>query len=343
MAPKYRGNSDDWWDDENSRTGNVRSSPNKKKKKSTGESFVPFEKANAIVTEVFPNQCRARMLVTGEEMLCKYRRAQVFGDKKERSPVAVGDRALVERVGTNDGVISARAERRNSLARPAPDRDEEAHVIAANLDCLAIVCSVVHPDFSPGLVDRFLVAAHANQIQPIIVVNKIDQLRPAQWKGYLDVGYHLYEVSAKDGLGLSQFLKEIEGKTVAFCGHSGVGKTSLLNAMLTSSERKVGSVSGVTGKGRHTTTSAILLQGPNGSSWIDTPGVREFGLFGIGTADLCNYFPEFKVAGCDHDNCRHWDEEGCEVKKGADSEYWRYPSYRRIYQSLLEDEAAEGR
>ena len=222
--------------------------------------------------------------------------------KRERSPVCVGDRVRVEA-----GVVVGRAERRSVLLRPAPNsREMLLHALAANLDFLVVVASARQPDFSPGIVDRFLVAASSQKIPAVVCVNKADLFEagaPRLWSAYPGA----LEVSASTGA-LGALPGLVAGKTTAFCGNSGVGKTSLLRRLLgDEAYGRVGAISGSTGKGRHTTTGALLLAGPAGASFIDTPGVMNFGLVGVTKANLLAHFPELAVAakacaaGCAHD------------------------------------------
>ena len=326
MSPKFKGDSDDWLDEEES-SGISRSS-GKKKLKSKSVSL-PDDEANAVVVEVFPNQCAVRMDVAQLEFLCTYRRASLVGKKddetRERSPVAVGDRVLVQTLDHQSGVIEGVCERKNQLARPAPARATK-HVLVSNVDLLVMVAAAQNPDFSPGLVDRFLVAAAAQKIDVILCINKIDLNQDASaWSLYRDIGILVIEVSAKREMGISELRAAIGDRRTVFCGHSGVGKTSLLNVLLNQS-KKVAEISESTGKGRHTTTAAVLLRG---SSFIDTPGVREFGLFGMSPEQLVQYFPEFSKLKCKAVSCLHAGETGCQATALP-----RYSSYRRIFESL---------
>ena len=328
---KYRGDQNDWLDDQSHRGA-------KPKKKGNAQRSLSADQATATVAEVFPNQCRIRW-DSGQETPATYRRAAVLErgatGPRERAPVAVGDRVKAERSG-DTGIVAGVAERRNRLIRPAPDHaDTLIHVIVANLDALAIVTATLNPDFSPGLVDRFMVAASAQGIPVILCVNKIDLWQPGTesplWHLYRDLGTEVHEVCAKSGTGIETLHQALRGKTVAFCGHSGVGKTSLLRKLLGTQFGQIGDVSDFTGKGRHTTSSAVLLPGPEGTQWIDTPGVREFGLIDISPETLRDHFPEFTEsrASCTPKACLHLNEEGCAVRG-----FPRYTSYRRILESL---------
>lgn len=340
MTPKFRGGSDDWLDDEDS--SNKKS--HKKKTAKPTDGPLAITESNATVVEVFPKLCKVK-LDSGGLRLCSYRRASVMAPHPDgirtRSPVSAGDRVRVTSSDPTSGVVESVCARENFLARPAPDRDGKMiHVLAANLDYLAIVASTKNPDFSPGLVDRFWIAAKRAMIQPVLILTKtdlIDRTNPNRpWQIYQDLGVPFFEVCSKNESGLTEVLAYFTGKRVAFCGHSGVGKTSLLNSLLKnftgSVQGKVGDVSDLTGKGRHTTTGAVLIDGPSESQWIDTPGVREFGLWGISPEELRIFFPEFTTASCSAKGCAHQDEVDCQARRMP-----RYDSYKRILTSLLED------
>jgi ribosome biogenesis GTPase len=344
MAPKFKGDSDDWLDDEKSGRGkNVRLRPKKAvHAKSVG---LPFEQANAVVAEVFPNQCRVKLDSDHSEILCSYRRAQVVSKTKaeirERTPVAVGDRVLVQVTGTDTGVIEGICERKNCISRVAPGRDSENfhHVLAANIDLLVIVAACQDPQFVPGIIDRFLVVAESEGVDAALCITKIDlsateghasEANPP-WEIYKKYEYPVFEVSSTRSTGIEELKKHILGKTVVFCGHSGVGKTSLLRVLLEKEIGKIGQVNEQTGKGRHTTTGAVLLGGPDHSQWIDTPGVKEFGLSKITPKLLSQFFPEFRDLPCQKAGCQHWEETHCDARQQP-----RYLSYKRILADLLE-------
>lgn len=333
MVPKFRGGSDDWLDDEDSR--GAKAAKERKVSHARAEELPP-ERANATVVEVYPNQCRVRLDADGARLLCPYRRmgVQKKSRVRERTFVAVGDRVVVSATGSQDGVVEGVCRRLNKLSRPAPGREEGAleHVIAANLDRVVIVASCREPRFSPGLVDRFLVAVQAAGISPVICLTKVDLREPGspdEWDLYRKLGFAVFEVSAKTESGISELKALLTGKRVLFCGHSGVGKTSLLRALLGEEIGRIGDVSLATGKGKHTTTSTVLLGGPEGSSWMDSPGLREFGLLEVKESDLHRYFPEFQDLGCFHAGCTHTGEERCNAR-----ELPRYASYLRMFRSL---------
>ncbi len=285
--------------------------------------------ATGVISEVFPKM--ANVILDQDEskrVLCSYRRGQIVdrdAEWRERSPVAPGDRVKVHLYGSKDGVIEEVEPRRNFISRKAPGREGKImHTIAANLDFVVITSSLHEPDFSPGLIDRFLIATTVAQITPLIVINKMDldsgSERP--WQLYEDLGYRCFPVSTRTGAGLEVLRGVLKSKTSAFCGHSGVGKTSLLSLLFGETVGKVGEVSGVTGKGKHTTTVSKMIAAGEGTRFIDTPGIKEFGLIHVGPKDLIQYFPELYEL---------------QIKREPYEHLPRFESYLRI-KAALEDE-----
>lgn len=331
MVPKFRGDSEDWLDDEASQLRKKKFSPKPRDKRCLDHS-------KATVMEVFPNQCRVRMHLGGTEALCTYRRASLVGSQKliqrERTLVAVGDEVFVQLNADHSGVIEGVSPRKNALFRPAPGRETNPtlHVLAANVDFVVIVASAHCPEFSPGLVDRFLIATEAAGLSPLICITKMDLVsvdQPKPWQLYQELNYPVLELSLRPLVGIRELEQKIDEKTAVFCGHSGVGKTSLFRELLKEQVGKVGVVNEITGKGQHTTTGAILFQKTLNSKWIDTPGIREFGLAHLSSEELAQYFPEFKSLECNKYACLHWNEPNCFAQ-----ELPRYHSYRRIFESL---------
>ena len=329
--PKYRGNSEDWLDESRS------FKKTKEKAKPESKSVeVEIEKSNATVAEVFQNQCRVRVDgAVDSEILCSYRRTQVAGSKeyeRGRSPVVVGDRVVIE-VNGQSGVVTGVCKRKNQMMRLTPTR-ETSHIMAANIDYVVIVVSAKNPLFASGFLDRMLIYCESQLIDPIICVTKIDLITKGEahpWDLYRSIGYRVVEISILQEIGIEILRELIFERKTFFCGQSGVGKTSLLRVLTQVNFGKVAEISAQTAKGRHTTTSSILL--PH-TEWIDSPGVKEFGLRKSFLENLPAYFPEFRGVSCLDPDCRHDSEEGCNVK-----ELPRYKSYMRIYRSL---QAGEG-
>ncbi|MBL7745492.1 MAG: ribosome small subunit-dependent GTPase A [Chitinophagaceae bacterium] len=266
------------------------------------------------------------------------------------NPVAVGDEVDidVENETEETAIITEILPRRNYINRQSPRHKHQHHIVAANLDQSLLVATLKEPRTSQGFIDRFLVASEMYHVPAIIVFNKSDLYRKKeiekyeQWKEmYEQVGYKVFLASAGNQEGIEEIKKELAGKTTLISGHSGVGKSSLLNVILPDAELKTGEISGWSGKGQHTTTFAEMFDLPGGGCIIDTPGMREFGLVDIEKQEVSHYFPEMRerLVNCQFNNCLHVNEPGCAVKQAvADGEISedRYVSYVNILDSIEE-------
>ena len=264
--------------------------------------------------------------------------------------LAVGDRVRIRRAGPQSGQIIEILPRRNCLARrsavPMPGAHAFEQVIAANLDLLLPVLSTAAPAPTWNLLDRFLVSAESLAIPCLVIITKVDLGRQpdgtvdeslqAEAELYQRIGYPLLFTSAASGEGLGELQAALHGQTAAFIGKSGVGKTSLLNALQAGLGQRVHEVNRVTGKGRHTTTAVELYRLDCGAALVDTPGIREFGLWDVDAADLALYFPEMRpyVGRCKFGlGCRHDAEPGCALRRAVmDGQVSsrRYQSYLKL-------------
>jgi ribosome biogenesis GTPase len=266
------------------------------------------------------------------------------------NPVAVGDQVTfeIESEAAATAVISEILPRNNYINRQSPRHKHQHHIVAANLDQTVLVATLKEPKTSQGFIDRFLVAAAMYHVTPLIVFNKVDLYRHKEMDRfeslrvmYESTGYRVLLVSAFTGQGMDELLETLTNKTTLLSGHSGVGKSSLLNRWFPGMNRKTQDVSGWSGKGQHTTTFAEMFDLPQGGKIIDTPGMREFGLVDISKQELSHYFSEMQplLPDCQFNNCMHYNEPGCAIKKAVEEgriHEDRFISYLSILDSIEE-------
>jgi ribosome biogenesis GTPase len=266
------------------------------------------------------------------------------------NPVAVGDWVTIEIESDAAGtcIINEILERNNYINRQSPRHKHQHHIVAANLDQSLLVATLREPKTSQGFIDRFLVACEMYHVPAVIAFNKSDLYKEKDltkyemWKEmYESIGYKVLLVSATEKEGMEPLHEALAGKITLLSGHSGVGKSSLLNALLPGMNRKTQDVSGWSGKGQHTTTFAEMFDLPFGGKVIDTPGMREFGLVDISKQELSHYFPEMKnrLQQCQFNNCLHYNEPGCAIKEDVGAgkiNEDRYISYLSILDSIEE-------
>jgi ribosome biogenesis GTPase len=289
----------------------------------------------------------------GETYTCKTLRT-TLSENPNSTLAVVGDRVrfrpLEERndVALHNGIITFVEKRRSVLSRNRERRrnrsGETEHVIASNIDQLVIVTSITDPPFRPKLVDRYLAFAEFERLAALLVLNKVDldaeHLAPSLLKLYNELGYDTLAISAKTGEGIEQLRSKLIGKTSVLSGHSGVGKTTLIN-QLTGSSLPTGELSEKTRKGAHTTSNAIMLvvSEPYSGEYgyvIDTPGIREFSLEGIAQEELRHLFVEFRkyAPNCTFSSCTHTTEPDCAVRAAVehgDISPMRYESYLTLF------------
>jgi ribosome biogenesis GTPase / thiamine phosphate phosphatase len=294
---------------------------------------------SAIVMSVSSGRCRA--FLDGQEVDCLIPKELAL---LQKSSLAVGDRV---RVADDSGAwkVQSVLPRRTVLARPDPLHKHMQKLVAANVDVVIHVVSVKAPPLRPRLIDRYLIAIQRGGAKPVICVNKIDLLDAgereeeiAKLAPYLGLGVPVIGCSTKTGEGLEQLRGEVEGRMAALVGHSGVGKSSILNALDSTLQLATNTLNRRRGTGRHTTTASTLYDF-GGTYLIDTPGIREFGLWDLDRESLRGYFPEFDEAAelCRFTDCTHVHEPDCEVKDGVErgelSEA-RYETYVRLWGDL---------
>ena len=260
------------------------------------------------------------------------------------NPIAVGDVVDFDMEPEQEtGLITNLQQRRNYIIRKSINLSKQGQIIAANLDQAMLVVTLASPRTSLGFIDRFLVTAEAYDIPARLVFNKLDLFSDegleilADYKSiYEHVGYPCFEVSALDGTNIAQVREQLKDKVTLFSGHSGVGKSSLINTLLPELDLRTHQVSDWSDKGMHTTTFAEMFELPGGGYIIDTPGIRELGVIDIDKQELSHFFPEMRerMHDCRFHNCRHINEPGCAVLEALENgeiELSRYESYLSIY------------
>ena len=266
------------------------------------------------------------------------------------NPIAVGDHVQVELESESEKsvMITAIEKRKNYLVRVSPHNKNQKHIVASNLDQSILIATIKDPRTSTGFIDRFLVSCEVYHLEAIIVFNKSDILdeEDINYYQYLKdlysrIGYKVYLVSAEKDEGIESLKNLMQHKVTLLTGHSGVGKSTLINKILPEKDLFTQEVSAWCGKGMHTTTFAQMYDLPDGGQLIDTPGIRELGIVNVSRAELSGYFPEMKreLVKCKYNNCTHFNEPGCAVKQavaeGIISEE-RYVNYAKIYETIEE-------
>lgn len=268
------------------------------------------------------------------DVLCRNQRIRC----RSAGDAAIGDRVLF---AADRRRIEEVLPRRTVLSRSDPGNPNLERVIAANIDVVVNVVSLKSPPLRPGLIDRYLIATARSGAEPLLCVNKIDLLANtdelAPVRPYQDSGVSVILCSAATGEGVAQLSEALSGKLCVFAGHSGVGKSSLLNALDPRLDVVTGAVSEGNDKGRHTTTSSALYHLPGGAIVIDTPGIREFALWNVSRDEVRVFYPEFRTFACAFSDCSHTHEPGCGVQAAVESGEIgaaRYQGYLRILATL---------
>lgn len=279
-----------------------------------------------------------RVLVESDEHRDEVRRCYL---RANLPSIVTGDRVTWQD-GESNGVVVAIHPRSSELCRP--DNRGKLRPVAANVDCIAVVIAPF-PEPHANLIDRYLVAAEHQRIQPVLILNKSDLIAGDQHEtllslmnDYRKLGYYCLLVSAYTGEGIDKLTDYLSTRTSVFVGQSGVGKSSLLNRIVPDAEAAVGALSDAV-KGTHTTTTAQLFHLPSGGEVIDSPGIREFGLWHLEPDAIAEGFVEFRafLGHCKFRDCRHQGEPGCALRQAIDSgkiSKARFSSYQHILQSL---------
>ena len=267
------------------------------------------------------------------------------------NPIAVGDWVEIENeTDTESTIINKIYDRKNYINRTSPHNKNMHHIVAANLDQSLLFATLKEPKTSLGFIDRFLVISEAYHVPAIIVFNKADLFKKKEQEKfeliksiYEPIGYRIQLMSLEKNEGVNEVVDLLQNKTTLLSGHSGVGKSTFINAVFPDLKLRTKEVSGWSGKGLHTTTFAEMFDLPIGGSIIDTPGIREMGVVDISKQELSHYFPEMRAVmnDCQFNNCIHLEEPGCAVKDAVNEgriHEERYLSYLNI-RDTIEDKS----
>ena len=284
------------------------------------------------------------VLHDGETVRCRIRGRLRLKGVRSTNPVVVGDEVACEADEGGDYVIADILPRRNYVIRRASNLSKESHIIAANVDQALLMASLRSPETPTEFVDRFLVTCEAYKVPVTILLSKLD-LQDAEAVAefravYEGAGYRVLEVSVREGRGVEEVRELLAGRTTLVSGNSGVGKSTLIQAIDPSLDIRTGEISESHHKGRHTTTFSTMYPLAEGGAVIDTPGIKGFGLIDIDEAELWHYFPEMmRVApACRFYNCTHTHEPGCAVTEAVERGQIAYPRYESYLKILDEDE-----
>jgi ribosome biogenesis GTPase len=274
-------------------------------------------------------------------------RGRLKKERHDKLKLTVGDDVVLERDEHAGWAISEILPRRSQLARRLPGEGRGERIVVANIDQVVVVFAAANPEPHVRMLDRFLVIAEGNDLEARVVINKIELVDLAEteerFDDYRRAGYPLHFTSVKQRVGLDELHDALAGRTSVLSGPSGVGKSSLMNSMYPGLNLRVGEISESVNKGRHTTVGAILHPLPDAGYVVDTPGLREVGMWGMPSTHLDECFPEFRpyLGQCRFNDCTHLGEPGCAVVAAVDAgdvSRERYESYAKLRSELEESE-----
>lgn len=281
----------------------------------------------------------------GEEIECKIKGSFRLQGIRSTNPIAVGDHVQIIRNNEGTALINKIEERKNYIIRRASNLSKQSHILAANLDQCMLIVTINYPKTSTIFIDRFLASAEAYRIPMKLIFNKLDAYSSEELE-YLDhiialythIGYPCFKVSALNNEGIEAIKEDLQGKVTLFAGHSGVGKSTLINAILPEQRLKTGEISTYHNKGMHTTTFSEMFPVEGDGYIIDTPGIKGFGTFDMEEEEVGHYFKEiFQYSKeCKYNNCTHTHEPGC-VVRAAVEEHLISESRYTSYLNMLED------
>lgn len=264
---------------------------------------------------------------------------------KSTNPVVVGDYVQIVDNNDNAAFITEIEDRKNYIVRRASNLSKQSHILAANLDQCMLIVTVNYPETSTTFIDRFLASAEAYRVPVKLIFNKVDKYSQEEVNYmdalinlYTNIGYECFKISAKENIGIDEINRELNGKVTLLSGNSGVGKSTLINAMLPEESQKTREISVMHNKGMHTTTYSEMFPVDGEGYIIDTPGIKGFGSFDMDEEEMSHYFKEiFKFSvDCKYGNCTHRHEPGCAVIKAVEDNYISQSRYNS-YLNMLED------
>ena len=286
----------------------------------------------------------------GDVVACKIKGTFRLKAIRTTNPLTIGDRVTLEQNKEGTAFITEIEERKNYIIRKSSNLSKQAHILAANIDQALLLVTVNYPPTSTTFIDRFLATAEAYSIPAVILFNKTDRYDAGETKDmetmmhlYETIGYSCFKTSAVKREGIEQIIDLLKNKITLFAGHSGVGKSTLINEIIPGMNLKVGAISEYHNRGMHTTTFSEMIALPFGGFLIDTPGIKGFGTIEMERAEASHYFPEIFKYGknCRFSNCTHVNEPGCAVREAIEKSLISQSRYHS-YLGILEDKN-EGR
>ena len=290
--------------------------------------------------------------LSNEQYDCRIKGKFRLDGIKSTNPIAVGDYVDFELEKNNDvvtGVINNICERKNYVLRKSVNLSKQTHILASNIDIVFLIITISSPVTSTNFIDRFLLTSNAYSINTVLLFNKIDLLDEAEKKVlkklieiYTNIGYECFEISAKNQYNIDKVKFLMKDNISMFGGHSGVGKSTLINSLQPNLNLRTNNISVQHSQGQHTTTNAELYDLDFGAKIIDTPGIRGFGIVDFNKSDIKNYFPEFYklVNQCKFNDCMHVNEPKCKVKQYVEDGKIAISRYENYLQILEDDKSS---
>jgi len=285
----------------------------------------------------------------GRDIECKVKGNFRLKGIRSTNPIAVGDRVLIAENNEGTALITEIEDRKNYIIRKSSNLSKQSHILAANIDLCFLIVTINHPVTSTVFIDRFLASAEAYRVPVNLIFNKTDTYTEEETE-YLDalmsmyeyIGYPCIKISALKKEGINLLLEKIKNKVTLFSGHSGVGKSTLINSLIPETNLKTGAISGYHGKGMHTTTFSEMIELPEGGFIIDTPGIKGFGTVDMEKEEIFHFFPDiFKFSkNCRFHNCIHINEPDCAVREAVEKHYISESRYKS-YLNMMEEETDE--